>query len=336
MPKTLMVDPPTLTLTEALARINSGVNYFHETEKEAGLSGVECWGPVPVLFTKEVAWEVIETRRMARERPVSPAVWGKYARSISNKTFYPQLHTVKFGPTAYHDGLVKDGVNPIYDGSHRMYGIYNTGIDQIMRVMFNVPAIMHPHIDTPRVRTRYQELGFNGQTDVKLLDTLALRAWHLSQGRRLFRRHMVPTTEEVLALIDIDSGLPEAVNFAKLFTGRKICTPSAAGVAAYTILSESRVIKDEKKLAAEVTRFFGDLVSGARLDEKDPVFMLRERLRTDYQVKAGGASDRNASEQTWLIIRGWNYRQEGKRPERKYQLPSTDKPGTLIPVPQPA
>lgn len=287
------------------------------------LSKPPMWIERYVLITPEDAGDILEGRRMSLERTPMKYTWVKYATSMDNTQFYGTLHTLKFGNPAYGDATVADGVEPMYDGQHRLLSIINTRRPQLMHVMFNVPKEAHAHIDTPRVRPQYTSLSFLGYTDAKLLNRLATRACVLKSGRRVFNGHLKPTIEQVMEVIDA-GGVTEAARWAKAFRTSRLANDTAVGTAAYVILSESRA----DSLGERLDDFFNTLLTGVGLTEDNPIHVLRERLIKDWGKR--GKLSENTDRQTHFILMSWTHWVEGTYTQ---QLRTPD---SNAPLPRPA
>lgn len=273
---------------------------FAEALRQAEASAEPFFEVRNVLITPEDASLILEKHRLMNERTVTAYTWRRYARSMEAGKFFGLLHTFKFGQPVYGKEGVEDGTLPLFDGQHRLLAISNTGLPQVVKVMFGVPQEAHPHIDTNRVRQRYIELSYRGYDAPRLLDKLAARAVMIDAGLRSFTGHFQPTIEEVEAVI-AGGQLELAVEIAMRFRGQHLASDTAVGTAVYLILKESRT----DSLGTRVTDFFEMLLTGTNLEVDGPIWVLRERLRNDFARRGRVAN--NTEVHTHFIVTAWNH-----------------------------
>jgi hypothetical protein len=281
-----------------------------------------------VVITPDDARMLLAERRLPRERFLTERTVAKYQRDMESGKFYGPLHTFKFGlndPTLGDDQHlpdVADGEAILYDGQHRLKGIVLSGIPQTVTVMFNVPWYAHGNIDDNRVRKLADQLRFQGEEFAPMQERLITRAFAWQQGKRTYSGHVQPTVQEAEQFIKDDPSVRDAVLIASTFRSDKLATPTALSFLYWVIQHESKQVH----LPERMVEFFTDLHTGAQMDARDPVLILRDRLKDEFHSKIPQL--RRTHNQIHMGIAAWNHRVKGTNvqffrvPRAKTDLPT--------------
>jgi hypothetical protein len=309
-----------MTITEGEVQVTT----FAEALK-ASIGAEDHFEVRDVLITPQDAYDILEQRRLPKERILNGPAVQKYLRDMQAGEFYGRLHTIKFGhnDVPFPIQEMPEDYVVLFDGQHRLRGCVLLGEPITINVMFNVPEHEHAYIDTARARRLYNQLGYMGLAEATTLDPLIGRARAWLAGNRTYRGMVTPTPREAEEAVRNDSSLEDAAKVGKIFYQDQLATQVALAFAYWVIMHESR----QDDLEERVVKFFNDLHKGANLSETDPVHVLRERLRKDYAKSRPNM--RRTHGQIHMILNAWNHRVEGEEVEF-YRVPQTP-----IPLPRP-
>lgn len=241
-------------------------------------------------------------------RKVSAATVDIYAMQIKNGEWQLNGESIK---------IAED--NTLLDGQHRLSAIVKANIPVKMMVIRNLPKETIKTFDTGRLRSNADNLKIHGfQKDpatvaaaIRLINDFGKDGVYTDWGQRL-------TPTQALYFLDNNPGIIHSVERIPFGTMRLM--PRSISVGLHYMFSQYDRVK------ADV--FFQQLFSGANLDEKSPVLMLRSRLNL---TKIGGS--RSGRRQIlWFCIRAFKAFCDGKTisflrydPTAKVMLPWLDK-----------
>lgn len=210
-----------------------------------------------------------------------------------------------------HQGIAFDPDGWLIDGQTRMRAILASGCTVRLAVTRGLSREAFEAIDSGRIRSIGDKLRIERGTanSAKDLGAIARRAVLWDAGRP-WSRNMRPTQPEIMAVIREHPDLLAAGDFADTWKGKKVLAPSLAGFCWWLLSSID---------PAEAHTFFYDLASGRHDDDRDPVWVLRERLARTRTVARGLAAVRTEIPVA-LVVLGWNARRKGKL-VKKLQLP---------------
>lgn len=299
--------------------------HFDEALKAAGAEE-PFWIAQKVIITPDKAGEIYASRRMALERKPTPGVWRKYSASMRTGKFF-RLDLMGFGDTAKNYPGVAEGIEPLFNGQHRLLAGMDTRLAMLTDIRFNIPWAAYPHLDTPRVREAYAQLRW--LEGISLGDVSATGLWALAkrailitregQRHQLGNARMPYTHEEIIEVIQ-QGVISLAAEMGWRFRGSVVSAPAPVALACYVILSESKVPGKEGLLQD----FLRKLEFGRFTDEDDPVYELRERLIAEHQDRNG---DRYKNARvTHFILRTWNMIMSGE----KFKLRSPEKSDPIL------
>jgi hypothetical protein len=251
-----------------------------------------------MTITPELArqWADLNTRN----RKVRYARVALLARDMASGKWILNGETIK---------IATDGT--ILDGQHRLYACIQAEVPFRTVVIRGLPAEVQDTIDTGLTRRMADQFTIHGEKHSTTLaaTTRWLFKWQLGIRTGTGRGSTEPTHEEMLGLLDTESRLRDAAEWAESArVAFRSVNPAVYGMA-WFLFSEL----DE----TAATEFLTGVVTGENLAAGDPALAFRNRI-----WKAREAGEKLASdEQLAYLILAWNAFREDRTLTR-LRLPS--------------
>lgn len=272
------------------------------------------------ILTPELAGKLLSTIDRSREN--------RHQRSYRirrEREFADMIEAGDFAAT--HQGMAIDATGKFQDGQHRAGAIQSTGQEQTVWIAVGMPPEYFTKLDDPLKRTANDAAAIRGEINVSNLTSAArLIMGYDRHGSDLYsgQRQRRSTATAVDRFIEQEGGddLRDAV--LKCIEIRKEIKVVASALTASVYMIRRAAGRDDPR----VVSFFEDLELGLR-DKGDPVFLLRR------YVNNANPKDRGAAFITLaLIIKAWNARAVGRRPQALAWRSDEAFPSTII-VPAP-
>ncbi len=193
-----------------------------------------------------------------------------------------------------------DTEGTVLDGQHRLHAVVIS--DTTIRTHFvtGLPSEVFDTIDVGRKRTAGDTLSVDNEkhsnglaAGLRYLDDI------LSDGAIKHKRRRPFNVREVLAR---HPKMRDAVKFAATLKKRRVFTSPSLAAALYYILATID--------GAAAVEFFTKLFTGANLDDRDPIFLLRERLLARRTSHGGHDSPIKI---VALVFRAWELWRMGRK-----------------------
>lgn len=207
------------------------------------------------------------------------------------------------------DTIKFDWYDRLIDGQHRLEACVRTGMPFETFVVWGVDPEAQNYVDTGMGRSFRDQLQMRGIKDPGTISALTRRVflWEPPFNERLdFSRERV-TERELGETLDQHPELFDCASFVESFRKKSDVSRSLLAFI-YWILSQAN-----GEAAAE---FMSKLITGAGLEEDDPILLLRERIASEK----GNDNRKYQTRVMWLAVCAWNRWMEGKRIS-KIQLP---------------
>ena len=197
-----------------------------------------------------------------------------------------------------NEGLAFDEDGMLFDGQHRMWACFNSGVAVSFLCCFNEPRANFENIGTLVRRRSYgDQLVIAGViSDSTLANTIAAVArfiWSYDTGNN-------PTQSSVqkgwcpasmTATMSVHPGIADIATFFK--SKRKMSLPLAPLIGLAVLMQEAHPQKS--------AIFFHQITSGEGLESGSPALTLRESAMGRHPSKRGFRTD-----MTYCIVRAWN------------------------------
>jgi hypothetical protein len=207
-----------------------------------------------------------------------------------------------------HQGLAFDERGLLFDGQHRLWACFLSGIAITVWVFFNEPRINFDVVDTrSKPRTNGQLAVVKGQFSTLSAATAAAAAARFVYAYDLRLNPILPRfsspfmSREFDAVLAAHPTLPEVVSqFLDRRVARRLRLPSAATIAMFTMFGEA----DAQKAAI----FRHQVLTGENLRRGDPALTLRESAANSLT-----RSGERAIDIAYRIARAWNHFHAGRQ-----------------------
>lgn len=224
-----------------------------------------------------------DSNRQIRERYVAQLV-----RDIRNGNWQMTGETIKF-----------DTQDRLLDGQHRLSAVVSSGITVPMLVVRGVDPSARDVIDSGVKRTAGDALRMHGHSDAILLASSARWAYLYDEGLLYSGLARVVSNADILAYVDANPLLSQAVNIGRRAMSATDGAPTAFVAAAFLTMR-----KDPH--AAEL--FWTALTTGAGVPAGSPILALTSRLRYIKRNR----TPVSLVDQLSLILRAWNAWRAGR------------------------
>lgn len=243
---------------------------------------------IRMLVTPEMAKHWLETTN-TRNRPISEMHWMKIWLDIVEGRWRYNGEPISFG---FNGALL--------NGQHRLRACAEsvTAIDS--DVIFGLDPDVMNTIDIGKVRTAANIAHLEGVENASAACAAAhLILLHEGGGiQQLGNKQAEPSKTKINERVRADHRIAEVAGCA-ISRGRGLAPPRVLIFCYYLFSAQNQDLAD---------RFFGQFESGARLTQDNPVYILRERLRTNSISKARLP----LLEIVALFFKAWNTYRAGK------------------------
>lgn len=235
-----------------------------------------------INLTPELAAEYLN--RNPRNRKVSPRNYATIVRAITNGEWELNGEAIKIDASGF-----------ILDGQHRCHAVVEAGIAIKTFLIENLPATVQDTMDTGKSRTLADILAIRGEVNANTVAAIARRIY-ISRRVSIRAATMAsyPTTnKECLRFFDDNDWIRELTGPAKKVARFAKLPASLAGL---LIASFSDIDTEDADY------FFEHLMSGAELEPRSPILMLRSSLASLHDSKG----TTNQTYMAALTIKAWN------------------------------
>lgn len=256
-------------------------------------------------------------KNIDKNRPITQGRVDGYASDMLNNRWLDTGDPIKFN--------TKD---QMFDGQHRLLAIILADVPVSMHVAYDVSEEAFPVIDTGRSRTFGNALGFEGISDPNRVAGVVKGYLMWKKGAPTNKAMTAPTPAMLYAGFHKDpTNFVEAARRSNDLKRAGVTQSIMSGVAYYLF----------NRISPSLTHtFFDQLVTGANLNERSPILVLRNRLmaHSEHRYTPG--------EVLALFVRAWNAYIEDrtvrvlyangtdKKPLTNYNFPAIKTPKEFI------
>lgn len=236
-------------------------------------------------ITPAIALEWLEQN--PRNRPLNQRHVDKLAREMSSGHWKVNGDAIRFNGSK------------LLDGQHRLAAIVKSGITIESLVIHDLSDDVFTTIDTGKIRTASDALAMRGEINAHNLTASVRYVEQYKSNRTKFRPLF--TTLDIIEMVEKYPHIRKSVQTTKNMQNTPLLSPAVLAACHY-LFSEL----DEE--AAE--EFVFKLCKGTQLEQKTPLYMLRERL-IDNRTSNAKLSHIHIFA---LCIKAWNCIRENKSP----------------------
>lgn len=183
------------------------------------------------------------------------------------------------------------------DGQHRCLAVIKAGRKIRTMFTFGVERASRTTLDQGLARTPGDYLGMAGVSSANQAAAVATLLWQYKRLGRISRQSIYrPTKAQILEAFAEHSGINDSIRVA----AKKGCNV-AGGV---SVLALCHYLFAQVDRAA-ADNFIEKLIKGTDLPASDPIYLCRERLRSETRMVIEDKAE--------LIIRAWNNHRRGRR-----------------------
>lgn len=260
-----------------------------------------------LAVTPEQAQEWLDTANKHNRR-FNPKVAADYARDMKAGRWRENGEALKF-----------DTQGNLLDGQHRAAAVVLAGIPVSMLIVTGLEPEAQATMDGGRKRTMADRLTLRSVGNAATVSAIARRVWLWDSGDLEFTATVRPTPAEINAWVDANPSVHRSAEMAiRTQTAFRPAIKSIAGTA-HNILN-----RIDSGATAE---FFAKLHTGAGLDEKDPILILRNRLTRD--MVEGRNQQQMDKVRVGLYFKAWGFWRKNAQVTRLEMTRDT-----IMPVPE--
>lgn len=226
----------------------------------------------------------------------------KRNRRVSDKNFTKLKRALLRGEWRLNGEAIKVDVDGrVLDGQHRLLAVEDTGIPMQTFMITGLPADTQDTMDTGKSRSIADVLAIRGYKNTATLSAILRRIYiYETHGLKAATQAAYPTTNhEVLAFFDSHPQIEELIAPARKAAQHGKLPGGLAGLLRYVFTGIDPDDTDD---------FFEKLCTGADMEARNPVLVLRESLK---RLK----DDKGTINQTYLAaicIKAWNKYRAGE------------------------
>lgn len=240
-------------------------------------------------------WETITPERAAsllqlniKNRRVRKGWVDTLAKTMAEGGWKEDGNTIKFNSTH------------LLDGQHRLLACVQSGCSFRTLVVEGVEDEAMSSIDYIKPRNASDFLHFNEEKNTSLIaSSLNLLNRYLTSR---LRRVVVYTPENIWDLLQEHPEIRKGVEYASRVKS-KLLVPSVVSTSYFLITQKNPV---------EGVEFMDKLIHGTNLDERSPIYTLRERLMNDVAKRQTKRSSHNQVDLLVYVLKAWNAHRKGQ------------------------
>lgn len=242
----------------------------------------------PANLTVNAIINMLHRANEVRNRTVSIDTVAKYARDMTDGNWLWTGEPIQLDT----DGFVRNG-------QHRLLAIIMSNTAQDLMVVRDIDPKAQLVIDVGRTRTMGNQMHLQQVASAHHITAIAnvLIRWRTG---RMLNTHQA-SVMEVKSVIDAEPTLHEALAMTHRVRRNVPKSPQAALGAAF--VEAGHVDVEARDI------FFDQLITGADLEQHDPILTLRNRMANQV---AAQVRFRRAG-QLWQIVHSWNMWRQGKK-----------------------
>ena len=183
------------------------------------------------------------------------------------------------GRWKYNGDAIRFGTDGVLlDGQHRLMACVDATTPFETDVIFGLDPDVMPTIDIPRVRTAGDVAHLQGVNNASQATAVAnLLLLHAKHGIQNFRNPTCyPTKTQIIQAVTTNPRIAVVAGHTG-WRSRKLVAPRILGFCYYLFSEQNPDLAE---------RFLVELTEGTNLSKDNPVYLLRERLRTNSASKA--------------------------------------------------
>lgn len=258
-----------------------------------------------VTITKEWAAELLQ--KNTKNRPMSPRYVRQYIHDMQKDKWQLNGESIK---------ISSEGV--ILDGQKRLQACLDTGRPFETVLITGLDPIVFATIDTGQKRTAAHTLHVLGEKHSNKLGAVLRFVGRFYAERRM--TNLSFTNEEIESLLMNHPLVSESIEFVVGYKKRSLIAPFAVLAGVHYLLARA-------KGPDAANAFMDRVITGLGFTgERDPIYQFRERM------SAGGEAKVSEVACAALLIKAWNYVQEG-REEKYLRWRGTGEGAEQFPVP---
>lgn len=247
-----------------------------------------------------------QARMLLEEQPSQRPVNDRHVTMLAN-----EITSGRFELT--HQGIAFDTNGLLFDGQHRLWACFNTGVAITVWVFFNEPRDNFAIVDTrSKPRTNGDLAMIKGQFGNARHATHGVTAARFIQAYDRHRNPTQPSPGGAFQSTDVDEvlldhpGLPEMVrHFVDTTAARRWRLPRSPAIALFTLFSEAN--------SGKAAIFLHQVLTGENLRKGDPALTLRDSAAEGDPTARG-----RLVELTYRTVRAWNGFVAGRTLARLY------------------
>lgn len=246
------------------------------------------------MSTPTVAVEIIgpkEARYLLRtnlhNRNVSEARVESLARDMRAGDWVMNGETIKVSES---DTLI--------DGQHRLRAVVVADVPIAMLVVRGLPDSSQETVDLGAPRMLKNILQLRGMSNASGLASSARIIWMMERFNEPYRKHVVPSFRELETVILSNPSLSESVLVGARASRSVVRYAPSVASALHFLMS-----KKDAMLASE----FWDAIINGEVDQKEPVWLLRETLLRDLRSAHRSSIEHRAA----IAVKAWNATRAG-------------------------
>ena len=256
---------------------------FHHDPEWSKIPVKESRSFVDVWVTPDMAEKWLQTNY--DNRPLISSVIEHYARLIRKGSWKLNGETIKF-----------DTDLRVLDGQHRLYGCIEADGSFLTDIRCGLERSCFDTIDSGRKRSSSDVLYLAGERSTHVLASALGWVWRIQS--KAVQNTSRPASTELRTLLENNSGIRESVQIVQPL---RTLTSVSLAAALHYLFSQSDPVK--------VQEFTERLIDGVGLSDDSPIYLLRERLRSNRSAKAHISTVEVAA----LIIKAWNFFKEDRK-----------------------
>lgn len=219
-------------------------------------------------------------------RLIKEGIVEKYASDIADGRWELNGESVK---------IARDG--SLNDGQHRCSGVVRAASPIKTLFTFGVERTSRLTLDQGAIRTPGDYLSMEGIPQANNVAAVAALIWQYETHGRVSAQALYrPTKAQVRETYHSHPAISESVTFASKQGVSIVGGKSVVAFCHYLFKKHDQAGADE---------FISSLISGAKLEDTDPILLCRNRL--------SGSKRMRVDEKVELIIRAWNHHRSGRR-----------------------
>lgn len=186
----------------------------------------------------------------------------------------------------------------LIDGQHRLRAIVVADVSIAMLVVRGLPDSAQETVDLGAPRMLKNILQLRGMSNASGLASSARIIWMMDRFNEPYRKHVVPSFRELESIVTSNPSLAESVLVGARVSRSVVRYAPSMSAALHFLMS--------KRDAMAASDFWDALING-EVDQKEPVWLLRETLLRDLRSAHRSSIEHRAA----ITVKAWNATRQG-------------------------